>query len=422
MKINSIKINGFKALQSFEVELNGESLELRGDNGMGKSSVIDAIWVALTGNDIPQVPVHREAVKASIGLGLDNGYTVTWKCSAGKKELVVEGPDGRVPEPRKFLDAMIGRIAFDVFEFVDKAPGKQKEEIQKLLGLDLSDLDAAKRRTLDEKKDAEATVASLERQINAMGEVSNVAPVDVQQLLLAQEHRNAVGEKLAGAKNKIAQSIESMDSKARDLEEAKRRVSDLESAMIGIQADINTARAIRDDAQAEFDALPDPAPQIATASEANVAASRYQQKVQLRREWGNKAQVVEAAKLKLEGLEQERIRRLAAAPWPVQGLAFSDDGLLFNGLPFTRENQCMSDIVKVGVAIAVAQNPALKIVRVKDGSLLGKAKREELLAAMREHGYQVFLEMVTEDKELKAIVLEEVEAAGFVLPVSGKGE
>lgn len=411
MKINSIKINGFKALQSFEIELNGDSLELRGDNGMGKSSVIDAIWVALTGNDIPQVPVHREAVKASIGLGLDNGYTVTWKCSAGKKELVVEGPDGRVPEPRKFLDAMIGRIAFDVFEFVDKAPGKQKEEIQKLLGLDLTDLDAAKRRTLDEKRDAEAIVASLERQINAMGEVKEVAPVDVQQLLLAQEHRNAVGEKLAQARRELSGALSDLSTQSERLIEAKKLVSELERFVGELEGQKEAVQANIDDAQAEYDALPDPAPQIATASEANVAAARYQQKSQLRHEWGNKAQVVEAAKLKLEGLEQERIRRLAAAPWPVQGLAFSDDGLLFNGLPFTRENQCMSDIVKVGVAIAVAQNPALKIVRVKDGSLLGKAKREELLAAMREHGFQVFLETVTEDKELKAIVLEEAPEA-----------
>ena len=82
----------------------------------------------------------------------------------------------------------------------------------------------------------------------------------------------------------------------------------------------------------------------------------------------------------------------------------------FNGLPFDSGNQCQSDILRVGVAIAVAQNPALKIVRIKDGSLLDGDAKAQLLAMLAEHGFQAFIETVA-DCGLTALTIEETEVA-----------
>ena len=49
MKIETIAINGFKKLQQFAIDPAGKSVEIKGKNGQGKSSIIDAIWCTLTG-------------------------------------------------------------------------------------------------------------------------------------------------------------------------------------------------------------------------------------------------------------------------------------------------------------------------------------------------------------------------------------
>ena len=62
------------------------------------------------------------------------------------------------------------------------------------------------------------------------------------------------------------------------------------------------------------------------------------------------------------------------------------------------------------MAIAVAQDPALRIVRIKDGSLLDSTARAELLAMLEENGFQAFIETVS-DSELTALTIEEIAKA-----------
>ena len=115
---------------------------------------------------------------------------------------------------------------------------------------------------------------------------------------------------------------------------------------------------------------------------------------------------IEASKQALADIENDRKERLFSAKFPVEGLEFTEDGVLFNGLPFDSGNQCQSDILRVGVAIAVAQDPALKIVRIKDGSLLDSARKRELLEQLSASGFQAFIETVA-DSELQALTIDE---------------
>ena len=48
MKISKLKIENLYGIE--QLELDGKSIELTGENGVGKSSVLDAIRLALTNN------------------------------------------------------------------------------------------------------------------------------------------------------------------------------------------------------------------------------------------------------------------------------------------------------------------------------------------------------------------------------------
>jgi len=413
MKINHIKINGFKALTEFSIDPEGRSVEVSGDNGQGKSSVIDAVWLALTGKECPGVPVNRHAIKADIEVGLDSGHTVSLEFGPKGKKLVVCAEDGRpVKAPQGFLDGLIGKISFDPFAFVGMTPKDQRTFLMQLLGLDFSDIETKKGAILESKRAADLDFKVIERQCDDLADAYETDAISVEEALEQQKIHEAANreldarkhtlETLAEESNRIIDSRSDLEKQIDDLREKLAKLPSAEE----MSAKIVRAETAIQEQEVALEEHPDVSEVIAQASQVNEAAKRWELRKTLRARY-------DAAKLECEKFarmatecEEEKKNRLMDAKLPVDGLGFTDDGVTFQGLPFDQGNQCQSDILRVGVAIAVAQNPNLRIVRIKDGSLFGEAKRAALLKTLSEFGFQAFIERVTEGP-LKAITLEE---------------
>lgn len=46
-KVQKVKIKNFKNIEELEIDLHGKSVFLIGENELNKSSIIQAIWIAL---------------------------------------------------------------------------------------------------------------------------------------------------------------------------------------------------------------------------------------------------------------------------------------------------------------------------------------------------------------------------------------
>jgi len=96
----------------------------------------------------------------------------------------------------------------------------------------------------------------------------------------------------------------------------------------------------------------------------------------------------------LEELRANRLKLIKEAAIPVPGLTFDEDGLLFNDIPLS---QC-SDGAKlmIGTAISMALNPTMKVLRIKDGSLLGTKNMKILEDLVKEKDFQLWIERVSD--------------------------
>lgn len=63
IKLNSLKLNNFKGIRSFDLELNGRSAEIRAENKVGKSSLADAFSWVLFGKDSQGNPTESFSIK-----------------------------------------------------------------------------------------------------------------------------------------------------------------------------------------------------------------------------------------------------------------------------------------------------------------------------------------------------------------------
>jgi hypothetical protein len=82
------------------------------------------------------------------------------------------------------------------------------------------------------------------------------------------------------------------------------------------------------------------------------------------------------------------------AKFPIEGLSFGEDGVLYNGVPF---KQCSAaERLKVSMAMAMALNPKLRVIRILDGSLLDSTNMNLIQEMVKEKDYQVWIEVVDE--------------------------
>jgi len=101
---------------------------------------------------------------------------------------------------------------------------------------------------------------------------------------------------------------------------------------------------------------------------------------------------------------KQRNDAIAAAKMPVEGLGFGDGEVTYNGHPFAQASG--AEQLRVSVAIAMAGNPKLRVLRIKDGSLLD-SKSLALLEEMADlNDFQVWIESVDESGTV-GIVMED---------------
>jgi len=90
--------------------------------------------------------------------------------------------------------------------------------------------------------------------------------------------------------------------------------------------------------------------------------------------------------------EQAKRAAIAKAHLPVDGLGFGDGALTLNGFPL--EQASTAESIDACVAIAMALNPTLKVILIRDGSSLDSEMRERIALRAGEKGYRVFMECV----------------------------
>ena len=85
MKITKIKIRNLFGIK--ETELDGKSVELSGNNGLGKTSVIDAIKYALTNDSDKDYIIKNGETEGEILVETDTGFYVNRKKRVGTDRL-----------------------------------------------------------------------------------------------------------------------------------------------------------------------------------------------------------------------------------------------------------------------------------------------------------------------------------------------
>lgn len=139
MHITELRAENIKRLVAVRVKPDGSLVVVGGNNGQGKTSLLDSIAMALGGKDLmPAEPLRRGAEKGQITVTLDDGATIKRTLtSGGGGQLTVTNADGaRYPTPQKLIDGLVGKLSFDPLSFSRMESKAQAATLRALVGLD----------------------------------------------------------------------------------------------------------------------------------------------------------------------------------------------------------------------------------------------------------------------------------------------
>lgn len=419
-KLILLEATNVKRLRAVSLKPDASMTVIGGANGAGKSSVLDAVSMALGGGDeIPSMPVRRGEDKATIVLTTDDGYTIKRTFTkAGGTSLVIENSDKmRASSPQELLNRLTGKLMFDPLAFINLDAKAQATALKKLVGLDSSALDAQRKKLYDERAVVNAQVKTAEARASFMPSTDGL-PADETSVTAIVAERDQAKEhngKLAALKQAAGTAADVLDraTKAdeqllKEIETLAARLETLRSQHMKNASQYPAMREAVSTAQSSLAAFVavDVAPinaKLAGAETQNAAIRQNKAKADALRE-------VEAIKAKsvalttqIDEIDRQKTELLAAQKFPVAGLSVHDElGVTFDGVPFDQASTAQQ--MRVSVAIAAALNPKLRVMLVRDGSLLDDQSLQLLGELAVEHNLQCFVERVGKGAECSVVI------------------
>lgn len=135
MKISKITIKQLFGIKEWQGD--GKSIELVGDNGTGKTSVIDAIRYALTNSSDREFIVKNGETEGEIYIETDNGLSIDRKARTAMTDYKSVKQNGNViPSPESFLKTIFTPLQLSPMEFISMDKKTQNATILDMIQYD----------------------------------------------------------------------------------------------------------------------------------------------------------------------------------------------------------------------------------------------------------------------------------------------
>jgi len=333
--VRQLTVENFKRISAVSITPKGDVVYLNGDNDQGKSSTVEAMLACLLGKiAIPKEPVRKGQKKAVVRVDLGE-FTVERAISPdGKHSLRILSADPNVQQTQATLNAMIGQLAFDPFEFAHLPGKEQAARLREAAGIDTTQIDRERAELYEERTAVGRVVARLE---GAIAQNPQTGPI--------LEHVDT--RPLLDDLEVLQEQIAALNRKIRETEEHNRKVQNQAGRRID-QQNLDAERKSREEITEEIGAL-----------------------------------------------DARKAKMLADAKMPVAGLELQDDAVLYQGVPLEQAGDATR--LEVATALGFALNPKIRVAFIRQGSLLDENALARMAAMAAEHEGQVWIERVGTD-------------------------
>ena len=407
MRIIALKAENIKKLIAVEIKPDGDIVEITGKNGQGKTSVLDSIWWALAGaSNIQKTPIRTGAKTARIRLDLGE-LIVTRTFKAGKhggttSAMTVTSADGATfKSPQAMIDDLLGALSFDPLGFARMSTREQFDTLKKLApNVNFDHIEEVNKAEFEKRAEINRKGKDVRARANAIATPATKPAKLVDEMELvrkmedASEHNSKIGarkvrretaaqdrvelekailDKVAEIEKKTAEGNAELEEIQTNYKELVKRINDApelpaEIGVAGIREELEKAKITNADfrACADLDELTKQADTLEAESQALTDSMAVR--------------------------EEEKKKAVSEAKLPLKSLSFGNGEILMDGVAFDQASD--AEQLRASVGIAMSLNPKLRVIRVRDGSLLDEDSMKLLAEMAKDNDYQVWVERV----------------------------
>lgn len=432
-RVSKITVSNLKAISELTADFAGCTAIITGGNNKGKSSFLRSLPDRIHGVK-PEVIVKKGEKEGYAEWLLTTGEKFIWsfdngtdKKKPGEKLTFITSANIKGPVTRE-LALRYFPPTFNVDDFLNAQPKKQKEILQKLVGLDFTDVDARYTLAYDDREGKNRRAKEQEIILNDWEMPEEIQPVSLEQLMFdkaAVRNRlntlylsnKADNEKLRkewelnSAEIRKAWQMQ-CESEKDQVEKHNAKVGedkfkygriaeavkilleygykgDASKFVADIAAKLQQPQTYHPPVMPELPKEPTYVPEmpddteLVELDEQILNAQKINQRAQAYKDW--KAQQ-ERARLsaeeagfaddKVKAIEREKMDMIRSARMP-EGFGFAGDGITYTDLPFTREQLSSSGIYIAALKLAAMTLGEVRVLHF-DASFLDKNSLAEI--------------------------------------------
>lgn len=417
MKIVSLIIQNLKKIKAVRVDTDdkGNLIVITGNNGNGKSTVLDSISYAMGGEKLcPEKPIREGEDKAKVVIVTEK-YTITrrWWINPDnpkkvKSSLEIKDSDGtKLKSGQTVLNSFIKEKMIDVLEFAKFSPKKQVEILKEITGLDFTELDKERDKIYSERTILNREIKNIQARIAAI-EIPNV-PLEETPLKELYEEKQAIlihNSELDKMSSEIGNLTFNIKNTEKNIMEIESQISELEKrkqVLIDKKEEMKNKLNEKELEVKSFEkrSFSDIETRINNATKCQEVLIQKRRLEELDSSLDETKKKTEQISERILDIDEEKSSMLKRCKMPIDGLSFDNNGLFFNGLPFSQLSS--AEEISVCASICMKYNPNFKVLYTKYASLMDQSHLNILKEKCEENDFQLWIEKVSEDPEPNSV-------------------
>ena len=397
VKISSLEVENVKRVKAVKLEPSANGLTvIGGNNGQGKTSVLDAIAWALGGDRFaPSSPKRAgSTIPPHLTVKLNNGIIVERK---GKNsDLKVIDPSGN-KSGQALLNSFISNFALDLPRFMNADDKKKADTLLRIIGVGdtLYALEDEEQKKYNERR----YIGQIADQKKKFADEMTEFPDAPKELVSASELIKRQQAILArnGENQRLRNQKDALESKANALSE---EITRLNSQLTAVLAQLETARKtvaeLHDESTSELEKSIAEIEEINRMVRANLDKEKAEEDA---KEYGAQ---YDKLTTEIEAIRKQKYDLLNNAQLPLEGLSVEGRELTYNGYKW--DNMSGSEQLKVATAIIRKLNPECGFVLLDKLEQMDVDTLREFGAWLEQEGLQAIATRVSKGDECSIII------------------
>lgn len=416
-KLEGIAAKNFKGLKEVDLDFRqkGHLIIFGGDESAGKSTAMEILTVTLYGKgNCPRQPIRKGETEAWTETRFDD---LIARRVFTEKGTSLEVNAKRDLPPQEWLNKLFGTdkakaLSVNPLKLFDMPVKQLIDTLHRAFGLDFSTMDEERQRLYDQRHDMNQEVRNLKERVESIQAQADAPsePIVVAALLEERKQREGINQKnriirddLAGLRRTAAQhkdAIKVLEGEIKDLESSltarrEKLASQVERYQGLVAKGKKAATKVEKLVDADLEEIDD---QIESAEELNTMFRTNQERAKLAEQLAAKDKEVQSLTDQIEKLDAEKAKLITDAEFPVEGLSFDEERVLFNGIDIRQAAR--NEKIKVAVGLVLALNPKAPAIIIDEGSGLGENSLQVLEELAEKHQKYILVGRTSQGSEV----------------------